>query len=164
MDNQGEFDIIYKRYYTPLFIFAKRFVEDDEDCHDLLNDVFEDVWVHFQEIKQEAIKVYLYTVLRRKCLDFLRHKKTERKFFDFSYALMERYDTMDRIREMEERETRIQIVLDTLPPPTKEIFVQCFVEHKKYMETAEALGISISTVKKHIVRALKMIRKMREAP
>jgi DNA-directed RNA polymerase specialized sigma subunit len=35
---------------------------------------------------------------------------------------------------------------------------ECYYENKKYQEVAENFGISISGVKKHIMKALKMLR------
>lgn len=162
MKRQQEFDISYKKYYAPLFVFAKRFVEDDDDCHDLLGDVFEDVWLHFSDIRPEALKSYLYVTLRRKCLDFLRHKKAEQHYIDLLKTLTANYDSAERILEMEEREKHVSKVINSLQPPTKEIFRLCFVDRLKYAEAAASLGISIATVKKHIVRALKILREQRE--
>ena len=80
MEHQEEFDHIFREYYAQLFVFARRFIDDIDDCHDLVNDVYEDVWLHFQDIRQEAVRSYLYTNLRHKCVDFLRRKKTRKKY------------------------------------------------------------------------------------
>lgn len=163
MSQQEDFNHIYRSSYRALFVFAKRYLEEDEDCHDLVNDTFEQFWTHFDDIRTSTALPYLYTLLRRKCIDFLRKKKTEQKYLDFTMASSERYDSADHIRELEERERKIKQVLDSLPSPTKRIFTLCFVERKKYTEAAEILEISVSTVKKHIVRALKLIREQRES-
>ena len=72
-----------------------------------------------------------------------------------------RFDSTDRILEMEEREAIIKKTIEMLPDTTRTIFILCFVEHKKYAEAAEVLHVSLSTIKKHIVRALKLIRESR---
>ena len=161
MEHQEEFDHIFREYYAQLFVFARRFIDDIDDCHDLVNDVYEDVWLHFHDIRQEAVRTYLYTNLRHKCVDFLRRKKTRKKYEIFTLALAERFDSTDRILEMEEREAIIKKTIEMLPDTTRTIFILCFVEHKKYAEAAEVLHVSLSTIKKHIVRALKLIRESR---
>lgn len=79
-------------------------------------------------------------------------------------ASSQKYDTEDHIREMKEREEKIKQVLDSLQPVTLAIFTRCFVQHMKYAEAAADLQVSVATVKKHIVRALKQIRDLREVP
>ncbi len=49
MTHQEVFSDTFKKYYTLLFIYAKRFVADDDDYHDLVNDVFENAWLHLDE-------------------------------------------------------------------------------------------------------------------
>jgi len=49
-----------------------------------------------------------------------------------------------------------------LKPPTSDILRACYVEEKKYKQVAEEMGISVSTVKKHIIKALKIVREMRK--
>lgn len=115
MEHQEEFDHIFREYYAQLFVFARRFIDDIDDCHDLVNDVYEDVWLHFQDIRQEAVRSYLYTNLRHKCVDFLRRKKTRKKYEIFTLALAERFDSTERLLEMEEREAIIKQTIEMLP-------------------------------------------------
>jgi RNA polymerase sigma-70 factor (ECF subfamily) len=60
--------------------------------------------------------------------------------------------------EREERIRRIEAFIEQLKDPTKTILKECYYENKKYQEVAENFGISISGVKKHIMKALKMLR------
>lgn len=161
---KDQFDYIYRVYYKQLFIFAKRYVAEDEDCCDLVGDVFEYLWAHFDSVNLPTVQSYLYTILRAKCISLLRRRKTEQRFIDYAMASSQKYDTEDHIREMKEREEKIKQVLDSLPPVTLAIFTRCFVQHMKYAEAAADLQVSVATVKKHIVRALKQIRDLREVP
>ena len=53
---------------------------------------------------------------------------------------------------------KIQKVLDGMTPHTRHILEECYLHEKKYKEVAAELNISISAVRKHIVKALKAIR------
>ena len=64
--------------------------------------------------------------------------------------------------EWQEREARIKEILDAMKPPTRDIFIACYVDHKKYAEVATLMAISIDTVKKHIKKALRFIREKRQ--
>lgn len=50
-------------------------------------------------------------------------------------------------------------LIGTLTPQTRHILEACYFQDKRYADVAEELDISTSTVKKHIVQALKVLRK-----
>lgn len=162
MDDIRDFELLFKTFYRPLFVFAKRFIAQDEECHDLVGDVFEDVWAHYASIRPEAARQYMYTLMRRKCIDRLRHLGSEHRYIEFMARLSEPWADASRQMEMEERERQVGEALDQLGPTTRRIFSLCYVDHHKYAEAADILGISVSTVKKHIVRALRIMRERRE--
>ena len=49
-------------------------------------------------------------------------------------------------------------VLSELPERCREVFMLCKLDGYSYSETAERLGISVSTVEKHMVKALRLSR------
>ena len=158
MDDISLFDILFKRYYSQLYVFAHHFLHVDEDCHDAVSEVYENVWRHYADIEEDKALAYMYQCLRRNCLDRLKHKKVEDKYIRLFSIITEHLVTQEQIEEAYRRETVIEQVLQSLPPPTQEIFIQCYVERRKYQEVADNLGVSTSTIKKHIIRALKIIR------
>ena len=68
------------------------------------------------------------------------------------------YYDPQRAMEMKEREQIIEKVLNMLEPPTKDIFIACYVDQKRYKEVAKIMEITETVVKNHIMKALKMIR------
>ena len=72
------------------------------------------------------------------------------------------YDSADWLAELNEREHIVAQVLDSLPDYTRQIFTACYVDRKQYAEVATELGISTSTVKKYVSRALQLIAEQRE--
>lgn len=158
MDDKRYFDILFKRYYGQLFLFARQFLPTEDDCHDAVAEVYEEVWRHYADIEEVKALSYMYRCLRRKCIDIMRHKKVEERYIRLSAVLTEHMVTQEQIEEAKRREVIVEKVLNSLDPPTKEIFTLCYVEHKRYQEVAEMLNISVSTVKKHIIRALKIVR------
>ncbi|WP_321905577.1 RNA polymerase sigma factor [Paraburkholderia tropica] len=49
-------------------------------------------------------------------------------------------------------------VLDDLPPRCREAFVLCKLHGLSYEEAAEEMGVSITVIRKHLIRALKTCR------
>ena len=62
------------------------------------------------------------------------------------------------LQEEDERLARIAGVLNRLPVRTRYVLEECYFHRKKYAEVAENIGISINAVKKHIMKALNLLR------
>ncbi len=159
MEDKREFDQLFLQYYEELYFFAMQILHDEEDSRDVVSDAFEEVWIHFASIEYKAARYYLYKNVRNKCIDLLRKKKTRQQYAALYHKVTSIYT--DNLLEVKEREEYILYVLNSLPSPTKEIFVGCYLDRYKYAEVAQRMGISIDTVKKHIVKALKMIKEQR---
>ncbi|HEY9551177.1 MAG TPA: RNA polymerase sigma-70 factor [Prevotella sp.] len=158
MENKNDFDTMYRLYYSKLFYFVRQYINNDDDCHDLVSSVFENVWKSFSTLRAETIKSYLYTNARNKCIDYLRHEKQRRKYAEFVGKMTLHYIEMQEYEMQEEKEKLIAQILAELKEPTGSILYACYMEQKKYKEVASEMNISVSTVKKHMVKALKLIR------
>jgi RNA polymerase sigma-70 factor (ECF subfamily) len=158
---ESAFDGLFRRYYTELYIFAKRLVLTDADSQDIVSEAYEDVWNNMARLEVDTVRAFLYKNVRNKCIDHLRRLATRRNYVQLMSRITQEYDMADRLTELHERESIINEVLDSLPDYTRQIFTACYVDHKKYIEVAEEMGISTSTVKKYIVRALLLIAEKR---
>lgn len=74
------FEQLYKENYARLYYYAFRFVTDEEACKDIVNDVFEKAWQHFEDLKPETAAAYLYAQTRNRCIDYLRHRQVEEQY------------------------------------------------------------------------------------
>ena len=151
------FEQLYKKNYTSLYYYAFRFITDENACKDIVNDVFEKAWQNFEKMNPETASAYLYAQVRNRCIDRLRHQQVEEQYADFYRAITEK-DVDTSPDEREERLQRIEAFIEQLKDPTKTILKECYYENKKYQEVAEDFGISTNGVKKHIMKALKMLR------
>lgn len=151
------FERLYKENYARLYYYAYRFLSDEEACKDVVNDVFEKAWQHFDELNPETSSAYLYAQVRNRCIDRLRHLQVEEQYAELYLALS---DDVQEIcpDEREERLARIEQIIANLTDPTKTILKECYYENKKYQEVADEFGISVSGVKKHIMKALRLLR------
>lgn len=161
MIEESAFDGLFRRYYTELYIFAKRLVLTDADSQDIVSEAYEDVWNNMARLEVDTVRAFLYKNVRNKCIDHLRRLATRRNYVQLMSRITQEYDMADRLTELHERECIINEVLDSLPDYTRQVFTACYVDHKKYIEVAEEMGISTSTVKKYIVRALRLIAEKR---
>lgn len=153
----SRFEQLYKENYARLYYYAFRFITDEEVCKDIVNDVFEKAWLHFEDLKPDTATAYLYVQTRNRCLDHLRHRQVEEQYADF-YRIVTEEDADIAPDEMEERVQRIEKCIEQLKDPTKTILKECYFDNKKYQEVAEEFGITIHGIKKHIMKALRLLR------
>lgn len=151
------FEHLYKANYARLYYYAFQFISDAETCKDIVNDVFEKTWNLYESLQQETITAYLYANVRNKCIDYLRHSLVKEQYADF-YKAVTQEEADNDFSEREERIARIEKVIEELTDPTKTILKECYYENKKYQEVADEFGISTNGVKKHIMKALRLIR------
>lgn len=153
----SRFKQLYKENYARLYYYAFRFITDEEVCKDIVNDVFEKAWLHFEDLKPDTATAYLYVQTRNRCIDHLRHRQVEEQYADF-YRIATEEDADIAPDEMEERVQRIEKCIEQLKDPTKTILKECYFDNKKYQEVAEEFGITIHGIKKHIMKALRLLR------
>lgn len=157
MKNKRQFEQIFRENYTRLYYHALNFLNDSENARDVVNDVFEYVWTHYDQFEfTTSITPLLYTLVRNQAINLVRHHKVEAKYQQ--KALQEFHFSDDDYSEYEELIQRLQIAISGLPPQTQTVFKACFLESKKYAEVGAELNISVNTVKTHITKALRILR------
>lgn len=161
---RSDFEKIYKLYYPKMFGFARNYVLANEDVENIVQDVFMTLWEREEELELScSLTTYLFTLVKNRCLNFLRHKLIEEEYnvqmkeeLGFKLYALESLDYS--YQSEEELQAIIQRALDKLPERCREIFIKSRMEGMKYKEISEELGISVNTVENHIVTALKKLR------
>lgn len=161
MGQEKEFKRLFREYYPQLYAFAYGMVKDEEACRDIIGDAFEMLWGHLDDIKDGNERSFLYRVIRNKCIDRIRSSVSRQRYEIFYKGVYgDGTDDADtRLTETENRIEKMYQLIGTLTPQTRRILESCYFQGKHYAEVAEELGVSTSTVKKHIVQALKILRK-----
>jgi len=154
------FDTIYVTYYPRMIRFAKEYVLFEEDAENIVQDIFVLLWEKRDvlDIKVSLVP-YLFTLVKNKCLDFLKHKVVSEEFvkeYELKQLSLERFNYA--ITSDEDIEKIITTAVNSLPERCRDIFVRSRIEGKKYKEIADELEISINTVENQMSIALKKLR------
>lgn len=137
-----------------------QYINDKEAVEDLVQDFFVTLWIDSPNLQiKVSLKSYLFTSLKNRCLDALKHRKVTEKYRTF--MLSDASDTESSIdywfAETELRQV-IQNSMAKLPPRCREIFENSRLNGLSNQEIAEKLGISKRTVELQISNSLKILR------
>ena len=159
-DDEKAFELLFKKYYTPLSRYAFTFLKNTDDSEEIAQEVFITIWNNREKIIiKTSLKSYLYTSIRNHSLNYLKKAAKDRteNIEDLQYFDVVEEDTPSQ-RDSAEFEQKIYAAIESLPDKCKEIFTLSRVENLKNREIAERLNISIKTVENQMTIALKKMR------
>lgn len=149
------FKQFFEDFYPSVCVFARKYVKDIDLAEDLAQEAFVEFWKRkekFSDIK--AIKGFIYTVTRNKCLNHLKLRSSRENIMrnrlssdDYFYELILEEETYRFVHQ----------AVDKLALQSRKIVWLCF-EGNKNQEIAEKLDISINTVKTLKKNAYKELR------
>ncbi|NJN27349.1 MAG: RNA polymerase sigma-70 factor [Cyclobacteriaceae bacterium] len=155
------FDIIYQKYSRRLYVFIFRYVKHGADTEEIVQEVFIKIWNNRDKINvYSSFESFLFTIAHNATINLLKKRATEQKYVEHVKSLQrieESYELSDEIHYKELKE-KFQGVFDKLSPRQKEIYKLSREEGLSNSEIAEKLGISIQTVKNHMVSTLSFLK------
>lgn len=149
---------IFDTYYEALVSYGCRFIALRDECEDLVQDIFIDLWEKDLTFPDEiSLKVYLYKATRNKCFNFIKHTKVKDKYVADNVQLLED-DSLFLEQILEEEIVRqLHQAIALLPDRKKEIIKLSLIGHKN-TEIAQTLGIKLQTVKTLKSQAYTILR------
>ena len=170
----NNFERLYIDYQPRLIAYALRFVGDSVEAQDLVQDCFVRLWDDYAELEEDEAPMLLFTMMRHRCLNFLKHKRIVREYADRQisrirpdrrgeerlYNLCFSYNEAEYPYLYQELEREIQRITDSLPQRCREVFILSRFQGMKNREIAERLHISLQAVEKHIQKALRIFSEM----
>lgn len=157
-----------EEWHGRLKLFAVSYMRNPYDAEDLVQDTYFKFLESGTEIAScDNVGALLYTILKNKCLDYIKHKVVELKhntvmvaaynsLLANQYALED--DSITIITNNQIKEA-LNKALMKLPRQTREVFVMNKFRDMKYKEIAGELSISVKTVEYHISKAFTILRK-----
>ena len=148
---------IVDRRQDSLYRFAYIRTGSQADAEDIVQDTFIYLWVNRAKITHSgSLYAYLSRSVKNSCIDRKLHAEVEQRYLREMMASGE--ESSEDSENLEELYRRLQVVMDSLPPKCKEIFILGCVEGLSYKDVAEQLGVSVNTVKTQVKVAYKKIK------
>ena len=158
--NEQAFEKIYKLYSSRLFGNVFKMVKSETTTQEILQDVFIKIWNNRASIDlDKSFRSYLFRIAENKVYDFFRKASRDKKIQAQLFATAtEEYEHIETMIHRKENALLLQRAIDSLSPQRQQIFRLIKLDNKSYEEVSRQLGISVSTISDHIVKANKAIR------
>lgn len=158
-DNRRAFSELYKRYWQPLLDTAYRRLNSVEQAEELVQDLFVSLYLKRKEIEiTSSLKAYLNTAIKYKILNEVRSAIVRSNYEKVALAELSYHPDASEQLNAKELQSEINRRLKLLPEKCREAFMLSREKNLSHKHIAEELGISVSTVEKHIGKALKVLR------
>lgn len=158
-DESVGLDTLARRYRSALLRYFQHNLGHPEDAEDLTQEVF----ARFAQIDPPPAitnhEAYLLRIASNLLRDRFRRNQTHHVFQHLSVGecadeLLGEAPSEERVYEEQERLRTFLRALDELPPRCHEVFLLQRYEGMTYSAIAQRLGISVSAVEKHMMKAL----------
>lgn len=161
------FNRLYEQYNQRFIRFAQSYVTADEVAEDIVNDSFLYYWENKNTIADQNISAYLLTIVKHKCINYLKHLSLEQQA-KASFESLEKWELQLKISTLEacdpetllsdEIQALVRKALCSMPPQTRDILIRSRYQLQSNKEIADELHISVKSVEYHITKALKILR------
>lgn len=146
--------MVVKEQSNKLYGFALKFLRNSDDAQDIVQDVFEKLWVNRKKVEVEKAKSWMFTTAHNAMLNFINKK--QRIQLTGNEKLPE---TVKKESSLFESNQVVDRAVNILPPIQKSIILLRDLEGYSYEEIGQILDLSDSQVKVYLFRARNKIKK-----
>ncbi|MDR2281850.1 MAG: RNA polymerase sigma-70 factor [Sphingobacterium sp.] len=152
---------IYRRYQTPLYLFACNLVQQEELAADLVQDIMMSLWEKRTTTSLNAsLEGYLFRAIRYRFFDWIDKQKVRQDYISNFQVFLDHSEWQtDNIVAERELLQVIDQQIEQLPLRMKTIFLMNYRDHLTTEQIAEKLNISRKTVQNQINNANTLLRK-----
>lgn len=158
-DDFKAYEILYERHWPRLFEAAYKRLYSRQKAEDLIQELFISLYKRRNEIEiSVSLQAYLNQALKYKVLNEYRAKSVQENFLrNFFFSPICKNDFAKEF-ESKELNARIETALSRLPDKCREAFILSRKADLSNKEISDRMQISVSTVEKHIGKALRILR------
>ena len=161
---------VFEEQQMPLKAFISRLIRKPQDIDDIAQETFVRAFLAEQKGTIQHPKAYIYRIARNLVFEILTKKSTKLTSYiedSCNNALLQSTEDIEGTAIVMEKFDRVKVAIAQMPPQCQRVFIMHKVYGFKYKEISQQLGISVSTVEKHIMTGLKKCRqsvKFQERP
>ena len=156
-DKKRHIERLFKQHYRAMYRLASLLLHDDDESKDIVHDVFARLLTDEYPLQDETAGAFLLSCVRNQCLNEMRDRKIHERA---RQLLMLESEISSKPAEDIDAEVvaLYQAVADLFPPVCREVILLHYRDQLTYREIAEQLGVSETTVYRHLSSALDQLR------
>lgn len=151
---RNEYNIVVKEQAGNLYGYAIRFLRNEDDAKDIVQDVFEKLWLNRSKVEFAKSKSWMFTTAHNAMINFSTRKGRMTLTDQMSH-----YETGSSQSNRFESNQVVDRAVSILPPIQKSVILLRDLEDYSYKEIGDILDLSESQVKVYLFRARKKIKK-----
>lgn len=158
--NEKAFSAVFDNYHRYLYVLACRYLMSENGAEDAVQHTFMRLWEGRETFDYKTgIKNLLFTILKNYVLNEMRHNNL---VVQKNYELAQFNEEMEAgfLHNLEDADfkTHLYKLIEQLPPQKREVCLLKIQQGLTNQEVAEAMNISIPTVKSHYTQVIKLLR------
>jgi RNA polymerase sigma-70 factor (ECF subfamily) len=168
--DETAFNLLVGRYKDPLMNFVYRYLGDDDDADDVVQETFVRLFRNKHAYKPLAkFSTWLYTIATNLAKSQLRRMKRH-SIFSLSrrgdepqakdFDIPDNRYSADRLVDGLMKEERIQKALNAINPNYREVVILCDVQELSYQEICHVTGLNMGTVKSRLNRGRAQLQEL----
>ena len=158
--NEKAFSAVFDTYHRYLYVLACRYLMSYSYAEDAVQHTFMRLWEGRETFDYKTgIKNLLFTILKNYILNEIRHNNLViQKNYELAQFNEEMEDDFLHNLEDADFKTHLYKLIEQLPPQKREVCLLKIQQGLTNQEVAEAMNISIPTVKSHYTQVIKLLR------
>ncbi len=167
-DNKDAFVQIYRQHWEVMYTASVKVLRDEQLAQDVLQDVFLALWHRRKEINllKSSLSAYLRTAAQNRSIHYIQKNITKK---DYLSKLAQTIEHLQYATSPDEPLCQKEILgtlhnaIGTMPPQMQKVFLLSRENDLSHAQIAHRLNISEQTVRKHMQRALRFLKKIKTA-
>ena len=158
--DENAFAELFENYYNLLGNFVIRITESETLTQEIVQDVFLKVWINRSLLAEtNCFKAYLMVIARNytfNCLKQIAREKSRKKEWVMNVLRLASNNANEK--DIEDNGNLIDAAVALLPPQQLKVYTLSRTEGMRQAAIAKELNISLETVKKHMVLAVRFLK------
>lgn len=160
--NPAGIDACVERFSRPIWNLARKYLNNDHDADDAVQDIFVELWNCASRFDPEfgSAMTFVMTLARRRLIDRIRKTGRRPKFENESELQNVSETTESDTLEIQDEMEKVSDAMLQLKSDQREVLELSLVHGRSHQQIALSTGLALGTVKSHARRGLMRVREL----